>query len=102
MDDPFSGDGTGLRLAVRLTPRARRTEAVGIVRDAEGRVALAVRIAAPPVDGAANEALIAWLAKVAGVAKSAVSILSGHGARTKMLRLTGDPEMLAERIRALL
>ena len=102
MTVPFSVDGEGLRLAVRLTPRARRTEAAGIVTDAEGRTALAVRIAAPPVDGAANEALIAWLAKAAGVAKSAVSILSGHSARTKMLRLAGDPEMLAARIRSLL
>ena len=102
MADPFTIDGDGLRVAVRLTPRARRTECAGSIVGADGRTALAVRIAAPPVDGAANEALVAWLAKAAGVPKSSVEIVSGHTARLKVVRLAGDPPALAARIRALL
>ena len=102
MDDPFTIDGDGLRLAVRLTPRARRTEAAGVVAGADGKPALVIRVAAPPVDGAANEALTVWLAKAVGLPKSAVEILSGHTARIKIVRLAGDPPMLAERVRALL
>ena len=102
MDDPFTLDRDGLRLAVRLTPRARRTEAAGVVAGADGKPALVIRVAAPPVDGAANEALTVWLAKAVGLPKSAVEIRSGHTARIKIVRLAGDPPMLAERVRALL
>ena len=102
MDDPFTIYGDGLRLAVRLTPRARRTEAAGVAVGADGKSALVIRVAAPPVDGAANAALTVWLAKAVGLPKSAVEILSGHTARIKIVRLAGDPPMLAERVRALL
>ena len=102
MDDPFAIESDGLRLAVRLTPRARRAEAAGVVAGADDRPVLAVRVAAPPVDGAANEALVAWLAKAVGLPRSAVEILSGHAARVKIVRLAGDPAILAGRVRALM
>ena len=58
---------------VRVVPRASRSEIVG-----EHDGAVRVRIAAPPVDGAANEELIRLLARKLGLARSAISITGGH------------------------
>ncbi len=84
-----SSFASGVRLAVRVTPRAKRDSFGGIVKDAEGRPALAVRLAAPPVDGAANKALIPFLARALGVGRSAVRIVSGETARLKIVEVTG-------------
>jgi uncharacterized protein (TIGR00251 family) len=70
-------------LHIRITPRARRN-ALGDFRDN----VLAVRLAAPPVEGAANKALIAFLAAF-GVPKSAVRVLSGERSRHKEVRISG-------------
>lgn len=72
-----------LKLAVHATPGARRTEAAG----AHGE-ALRVRLAAPPVDGKANAALIAWAAAAFGLRKADVELLSGAAARQKLLGLS--------------
>ena len=55
---PFTVTPAGVRLAVRLTPRAARNRLDGVVMMADGRTALQLRIVAPPVDGAANAALM--------------------------------------------
>ena len=72
---------------VRVTPRASRNRVVG-VRDGSLKVALT----APPVDGAANEALRKLLSKALGVSKSAVEIVRGERGRTKLLRVRGADE----------
>jgi len=69
---------------VRVAPRASRNRVVGIQDGA-----LKVALTAPPVDGAANEALKKLLAKALGVAKSDVEILRGDRARIKVLRVQG-------------
>jgi uncharacterized protein (TIGR00251 family) len=69
---------------VRVAPRASRNRVVGIQDGA-----LKVALTAPPVDGAANEALKKLLAKALGVAKSDVEILRGDRARIKVLRVHG-------------
>jgi uncharacterized protein (TIGR00251 family) len=69
---------------VRVVPRASKSEIVG-----EHDGALKVRVAAPPVDGAANEELIRILAKGFDVAKSAVEITSGQSSKTKQVRIKG-------------
>ena len=102
MSDPFSSGGDHLRLAVRLTPRARTSEIAGVVYAADGRTALAIRVAAPPVGGAANEALITFLSKALRIPKSGTEIVAGQTARLKIVCLDGDPEKLASVIRALL
>jgi uncharacterized protein (TIGR00251 family) len=89
MDPPFRADGDDLVLAVRLTPRAGRSEVGGVVDAGDGRPALAVRIAAAPVEGAANKALVAFLAKTLGIPKSRVTIESGDRSRLKLVRLGG-------------
>ena len=90
-----------MTLAVKATPRASRTELTGIQPQADGRTALAVRVASPPVDGAANDVLIAWLAKQLGVARSAITLRSGATGRLKILRIEGDSAALDERLAGL-
>ncbi len=79
-------------LNVRVTPRASKSEVIGIVDGV-----LKVRIAAPPVDGAANEALIKLLAKHFNVSKSSISIVSGDSSRNKRVRISGTRIPLAHR-----
>lgn len=76
-------------LSVRLTPRGGRDAAEGWALDAEHRPYLRVRVASPPVDGAANAALIAFLAKTLKIPRSAVTLASGETARIKRLELQG-------------
>lgn len=77
------------RLAVRLTPRGGRDAVEGWTQDQSGRPLLKARVAAAPVEGGANAALIRLIAKVLGVPPSAVRIASGEGARTKILAIEG-------------
>ncbi|MDR2215718.1 MAG: DUF167 domain-containing protein [Nevskiaceae bacterium] len=74
-----------LKLSIHATPGARVTEAVG----AHGE-ALRVRLAAPPVDGRANAALIEWAARAFGVARAQVQLLSGASGRRKTLGIAFD------------
>jgi len=77
---------------VRVAPRASRNRVMG-VQDG----ALKVALTAPPVDGAANEALTKLIAKALGVTKSDVEILRGDRARIKVLRVRG---VRAEEVRS--
>jgi uncharacterized protein (TIGR00251 family) len=95
---PWRETADGLDLAVRLTPRGGAARVEGIaVRD--GHPVLEVRVAAPPVEGAANEALVAFLAKALGLPRSAVTLVAGDRSRVKRLRLAG--EGLAARLAAM-
>lgn len=84
--------GGGVEIRVRVQPRASRSEVVGAHGDS-----LRVRLAAPPVDGAANEALVELLADALGVPKRAVEIRRGHSGRTKVVRAEGVDEPAARR-----
>ena len=81
---PLRAAPDGVRLRVRVQPRASRTEIAEVRGDA-----LRVRLQAPPVDGAANAALIRLVADLVGVPRSAVSITAGAGAREKTLHIRG-------------
>ncbi|CAN5186149.1 DUF167 domain-containing protein [soil metagenome] len=81
-----------MRLAVRLTPRGGRAAVEGWAVDAGGRPYLKVRVAAPPVEGAANAALLVFLAKALDLPRSSLTIASGTGARLKRIDIDGcDP-----------
>ncbi len=80
----ISASATGLRLDVYVQPRASRSEIVG-----EHDGALRVRLAAPPVDNAANEALVALLAKALGVAKRDIRVVTGATSRRKVVEVSG-------------
>lgn len=90
MIDIFEKDGS-IVIMVRVVPRASKTEIAGEIGGA-----VKVRVASPPVDGAANAELIKLFAKTLGVAKSNVEIVSGHASKTKQIRITG---VTAERLR---
>ncbi len=78
----YRWDGDDLILHLRIQPRAAKTELAGPHGDR-----LKVRITAPPVDGKANEALIALFGELCCVAKSRVTLLAGAGGREKSLRI---------------
>lgn len=71
-----------VRFAVRVQPRSSRNEVVGVVSGA-----LKVKITAPPVDGAANEALVAMLSLELGISRRRISIVGGETSRTKLVEI---------------
>ncbi|MDJ0811834.1 MAG: DUF167 domain-containing protein [Desulfobacterales bacterium] len=77
----------GLLLSVRVQPKASRNAIQGIHGET-----LKIALTAPPVDGAANKACIAFVAKKLGLPKSAVAILSGQTSRNKRLLLRIEPD----------
>jgi uncharacterized protein (TIGR00251 family) len=90
----------GVRLAVRLTPRAGRSGLDGVMIGSDRRPMLRLRVAAPAAEGAANTALIALLASALGLRKSDVEITSGETGRLKIVQLRGDGRAIAERLAA--
>lgn len=76
-----------VRFSVRVQPRASRSEIAGVYGDA-----LKVRLSAPPVDGAANVALIEFLADVFAVGRRDVRILAGETSRSKIVEIEGITE----------
>ena len=81
---PYTDSDKGIVFKVQVVPRASRSEIVG-----EHNGALRVRIAAPPVDGAANEELVRLLARALRVPRSAVEITAGQSAKLKTVRVAG-------------
>lgn len=86
----LTADGDGVTLRLHIQPGAKKTEVVGMHGEA-----LKIRLAAPPVDGKANACLLAFLADQLGVARSAVSLVSGEASRAKRVRINGvDPALV--------
>jgi uncharacterized protein (TIGR00251 family) len=85
---------SGVVLRVLVAPRSATTKVLGL-HDGMVKVALT----APPVDGAANKALIAFLAKMLGVSKSSVTIIAGETSRKKSVSVEGiGPEEATRRL----
>jgi len=76
--------GGGTTFPIKVVPRASRNEIAGTQAGA-----LKVRITAPPVGGAANRALIKFLAEELGVRRSEVEILRGRTSRRKLIKVVG-------------
>ncbi len=88
----FNEKDTAVIFPVRVVPRASKSEIVG-----EHDGALKVRIASPPVDGAANAELVKLLSKTFNVSKSAIEILSGETSKTKKVQIkNASSKKLAE------
>ncbi len=83
----------GVTFAVRVQPRASRSQIAG---ELDG--ALKIRLAAPPVDGEANDELIRLLAKLFDLPRSRVVLLSGHNSRNKVISVSGISREACERI----
>ena len=85
MSDWFRQAADGrFTLTLHIQPGAKKTELAGLHGDA-----LKIRLAAPPVDGKANEALVKFVAETLGLPKSAVNLKSGHTSRRKVLEVVG-------------
>jgi uncharacterized protein (TIGR00251 family) len=82
----------GIEILVRVIPRAKRTELAG---ERDGH--LLIRLSAPPVDGAANDALIEFLSRSLNWPRRAIHIVSGHTSRTKRVTVQGISLPIARR-----
>lgn len=87
----------GVRLAVQITPNARKTEVIGVLDDA-----LKLKLQAQPIEGQANAALVKFLAKTLAVPRSAVSITHGHTNKRKLIEIAAPALSLDELARRLL
>jgi uncharacterized protein len=87
----------GAALAIRVTPRASKNEIVEVQSDGTVRI----RLVAPPVEGKANEALVAYLAEVLGVSKSRIQVVAGASGRDKLVTIDDlDARSVHEKILA--
>jgi len=83
--DEFVRDvADGCTVSVRVQPGAKRDAVVGLHAGA-----MKIALCAPPVDGKANEALIAFVAEKVGLPRARVSLVAGAASRIKVLRITG-------------
>lgn len=80
----LQANADGALLTVHVQPGAKRTEVVGIHGDA-----VKIRLAAPPVDGKANDCLLAFVAEISEVARREVELVSGETSRRKRVRIGG-------------
>jgi uncharacterized protein (TIGR00251 family) len=87
------GNPSAVLIAIKAVPGSRRDQVVGRLGDR-----LKIKVAAPPEDGRANEAICTLLARELGVRHAAVTIISGHTRPEKVVRVEGiSPESLRDR-----
>ena len=84
IEDAIEDIAGGCRIHLHVVPRASRTQVMGLH---DGRVKL--QVAAPPVDGEANAAIVKWAAKLLGVTRDAVEIASGATGKRKTIEVQG-------------
>ena len=85
---------------IKVTPKARRNAVGGSIADPDGKLRLKVAVTAVPAEGAANDAVIALLAKEWRLPRSALTIAAGAADRRKTVRIAGDAMELAARLDA--
>jgi len=81
----FQNAQTGAAITVKVLPRAKKTEVVGVMDDGTYRI----RISAPPVEGAANRALIEFLSQALNIPPSQIDIVAGQFSERKLVSLVG-------------
>jgi uncharacterized protein (TIGR00251 family) len=92
----FHDGRVGSAVAVHVTPRARKDELTGISPDGT----LRVRLAAPPVEGAANKALLELLARILGVRTASLEIIGGEKGKDKIVSVVDlDAHTVEEKVR---
>src|SRR5258708_23121004 len=99
--DPWRYSTEGISVALRVTPRGGRDDIDGIETLANGRSVVKIRVRAIAEGGEANRAVTELLAKVLGVPKARVNILSGVTSRLKQVAVDGDPKSLGDACRRL-
>ena len=98
---PLSAASGGLRLAVRVVPKAARSRIVGLVDDADGGKALKIQVAAAPEDGKANDELLAVLAKALSLPRRDLALVAGTASRRTLIAIAGEAGSLRSRLEAL-
>ncbi len=98
-DCPFEAVPEGLRVALKVAPKAACAGISGVEADAGGRARLKVRVTEAPEDGKANAAVIKLLAKAWKLPKGALRVTAGAKDRRKTLLVAGDPDALAAQLR---
>ncbi|QDM20138.1 DUF167 domain-containing protein [Tardiphaga sp. vice352] len=101
MADPWRYSADGISIALRVTPRGGRDDIDGIETLSDGRPVVKVRVRAIAEGGEANRAVTDLLAKVLGVRKRDVRVLSGTTSRQKQVAVDGDPRKLGELLRSI-
>ena len=99
MTDPWRYSTQGISVALRVTPRGGRDDIDGVETLADGRSVVKVRVRAIAEGGEANRAVTELLAKVLGVPRAKVRLLSGVTSRLKQIAVDGDPARLGEALR---
>ena len=87
-----------MRIAVRLTPRARVDRLDGIGHLADGAAVLKVWVTAPPAENRANDALLQLLAKEWGLPRRELAVVGGRKSRNKIVQIAGDATALIRRL----
>lgn len=97
---PVTVSDDGVRVALRVKPRAGHDRIDGLTADVDGRAALKLSVTAAPEDGKANAAVLKLLAKAWGIPRTSLSVASGATARRKIVHVSGNGPTLAHRINA--
>ena len=97
---PFEAVAEGLRVALKVAPKAARAGITGVEADAAGRAVLQVRVTEAPEGGKANAAVVKLLAKAWKLPKGTLRVTAGAKDRRKTLLIAGDPDVLAPHLRA--
>ncbi len=90
----FKDARSGTAITVKVIPRAKKNEIAGLMEDGSVRI----RLTAPPVEGAANQALVEYLAELLGIHKNQIEIVAGLSSERKLVSLTGIAPQTVEEI----
>lgn len=94
----FTDGQRGAAITVKVIPRAKFTQVAGVMADGT----IKIRVAAPPVEGAANKTLVGFLAETLGIPRSQVDIVAGENSERKLISLVGvSPEIVDATLRSL-
>ena len=99
-EGPITAAADGVRVLVRLSPRARADRIEGIAHLPDGAAVLKVSVTAPPVENRANDALLQLLAKKLGLPRRDLAIVGGRKSRNKIVGVAGDPSLLLRQLTA--
>ena len=92
----------GFKVSIRLIPGARKSEIVGIEKNADEKLYLKVKVSAVPEKGKANKALENLMAKCLGLPKSSFEVISGHTSRVKTVLVAGEPKEVQAKLQTFL
>jgi uncharacterized protein (TIGR00251 family) len=90
----FKDARTGTAISVKVIPRAKKNEVAGLMEDGTIRI----RLIAPPVEGAANQALVDFLSQLMGIHRNQIEIVAGLSSERKLISLVGIAPQAVEDI----